>query len=231
MTLDARIRHDIEARIRSGDWRPGHRIPTEQELCANYSCARATVSKALTALSRTGLIERRKKAGSFVAYPHLNTTILEVPDIGAIVTGRGEAYRWVMASVDHLDAVPAGWRDDWPDAAGPVLGTRGVHWADAQPLGVEERLIDLATVPEAATADFGGDAPGSWLLGHVAWSQACHRIRAVPADTQVGRALAIAPGAPCLRIERWTWRATNPVTYARQTFRGDRYDLSADFRP
>ena len=44
MTLDARIRHDIEAQIQSGALRPGARIPFEHELAAQYGCARATVS-------------------------------------------------------------------------------------------------------------------------------------------------------------------------------------------
>src|SRR3546814_1431580 len=62
MSLDARIRADIEARIRSGAWPPGHRIPFEHELTATYGCSRATVSKALGALARAGIIDRRKRA-------------------------------------------------------------------------------------------------------------------------------------------------------------------------
>jgi GntR family histidine utilization transcriptional repressor len=62
-SLDARIRADLEGRIRSGDWPPGARIPTEHELTAQYGCARMTVHKAISALVAAGLIERRKKAG------------------------------------------------------------------------------------------------------------------------------------------------------------------------
>ena len=44
--LTQRIRDEIAASIQSGEWRPGDRVPTEQELAARYGCARATVSKA-----------------------------------------------------------------------------------------------------------------------------------------------------------------------------------------
>ncbi len=67
MSIEARIRGEIEGRIRSGEWAPGTRIPFEHELVATHGCARATVNKALTRLAREGLIERRRRAGSFVA--------------------------------------------------------------------------------------------------------------------------------------------------------------------
>ncbi len=79
MTIEARIRQAIEDRIRSGDWKPGHRIPFEHELVVTWGCSRATVSKALGGLARAGLIERRRKAGSFVAHPQVHSAVLEVP--------------------------------------------------------------------------------------------------------------------------------------------------------
>ncbi|THC05283.1 GntR family transcriptional regulator, partial [Salmonella enterica] len=54
--LERRIRLDLEAKIRSGAWRPGDRVPTEAELMAVYGCARMTVSKALSALAEAGLV-------------------------------------------------------------------------------------------------------------------------------------------------------------------------------
>ncbi len=74
-------------------------------------------------------------------------------------------------------------------------------------------------------------APGSWLLNHVPWSQARHRITAVPADAATARLLNLAPHAACLQVERWTWRSGQGVTFVRQVFPGDRYDLVADFSP
>ncbi|MDZ4372108.1 MAG: GntR family transcriptional regulator, partial [Phenylobacterium sp.] len=54
--LHQRIRGDIEARIRSGEWPPGYRVPFEAELMTEYGCARMTVSKAMSALADAGLI-------------------------------------------------------------------------------------------------------------------------------------------------------------------------------
>ncbi len=61
-TLYKQIRLDIERRILTGEWPPGHRIPFEHELMARYRCSRMTVSKALSELAQADLIERRRKA-------------------------------------------------------------------------------------------------------------------------------------------------------------------------
>mgnify|MGYP002714813616 FL=1 len=44
-TLYKRIRLDIETRILTGEWPPGHRIPFEHQLMARYRCSRMTVNK------------------------------------------------------------------------------------------------------------------------------------------------------------------------------------------
>jgi DNA-binding GntR family transcriptional regulator len=55
--------------IEAGYWTPGDRIPTEKELVAILPVGLATVQNALGRLAQSGLIERRRKAGSFVSEP------------------------------------------------------------------------------------------------------------------------------------------------------------------
>jgi len=223
MTVEARIRRDIEARIHSGEWRPGHRIPFEHELVATYGCARATVSKALGGLAKDGLIERRRKAGSFVAHPQVHSAVLEVPDLAQVIAARGEEYRWQLTNRRAADGdgnVPL-----------PALLVEGVHHGGGEPFALEHRLIALTAVPAAAQESFTDQAPGTWLLHHVPWTAARHRIRAVEANAVEAKALGLRPRGACLELDRTTWRAGQVVTQVRQLFRGDRYDLVAEFKP
>ena len=103
------------------------------------------------------------------------------------------------------------------------------HCADDVPFALEDRLIDLDAVPEAATADFASDPPGSWLLHHVPWTEAEHSIRAIVADQKTAKALKIAVGAPCLVIERHTWRIARPLTSVRLVYPGESHKLVARF--
>lgn len=228
MTIAQRIRFEIEVRITSGEWKPGHRIPFEHELVTQYGCARATVGKALTALVRTGLLERRRKAGTFVAYPHVHSAILDIPDIGKAIAERTGSYHFDLLTSDIG-------RDDGLSgnfASGTSLRhIIGIHQGQDGPFAFEDRLISLLSVPEAADADFATISPSAWLIQSVPWTQARHRISAIGASAEVSAHLAVARHTPCLLVERWTWRTGEPVTYVCQTFRGDRFDLVATFTP
>lgn len=215
-----RIRQEIEARIRSGEWRPGTRIPIEQDLAQHYGCARATVSKALGELVAAGLIERRRKAGSFVAHPPVHSAVMTVPDLAELIAARGEAYRWEARTIVRRKNA------DGAD----TLQIDGVHFSADEPFALERRTIELAEVPAAAGADFTVDAPGTWLLAHIPWTSARHVIRAIAATRAEAKALATGSGAACLQLERDTWRGDRPVTHVRQLFRGDRFDLVAEFQ-
>jgi GntR family histidine utilization transcriptional repressor len=111
------------------------------------------------------------------------------------------------------------------------LLVEGVHHGGGEPFALERRLIALAAVPDAAQESFTDEAPGTWLLHHVPWTAARHRIRAVEASAAEAKALGLRPRGACLELERTTWRAGQIVTHVRQLFRGDRYDLVAEFRP
>lgn len=224
--LHERIRRGLEADILSGALPPGARLPTEAELMARHGCARMTVSKALSALAAAGLIERRKRAGSFVARPRLHSMVLDIPDLAAEVARRGQCYRYELTHRGTLPADPALF-----PGGGRMLRIEGVHHADDRPLAVEDRLVSLAAVPEIAEVDFTQVSPGAWLLTHVPWTEAELRVAAVAAPGDIAARLDRPVGTACLMVERRTWRGNEGVTFVRQHFDGGDYDLVARFGP
>lgn len=52
--------------ITSGDWQPGDKLPSEQDLSKAYGIGRPTVRQATDILIRRGLAERRRGSGTFV---------------------------------------------------------------------------------------------------------------------------------------------------------------------
>ncbi|WP_293477917.1 histidine utilization repressor [Phenylobacterium sp.] len=230
-SLLRRIRADVSERILSGAWPPGHRIPFEHELMAHYGCSRMTVNRALEPLAESGLIERRRKVGTFVARPRIHSAVMDVPDIAAEVTSRGEPYGYELlsrkvrtASREELAALDLADRVD-------VLVLRCLHRAGGRPFALEDRVINLESVPEAERVDFAVTPPNSWLLAHVAWTEAEHRISAVNVTRPTAAVLRIEATAACLVVERRTWRVGDKITHVRMTFPGDAYDLVARFAP
>lgn len=229
-SLHERILTDIRERILSGTWPPGHRIPFETELCVQFDCSRMTVNKALSLLARSGLIERRRKAGSFVAQPRSQSAVLEIQDVKIEVEALGLAYRYqrldrAQRKATEIDRALLGLT-----MANQILALSCLHFAGDKPFCLEQRLINLSAVPLAKTESFVAAAPGPWLLAHVPWTEARHTIRATNADPDLARLLAIKASTACLVVERRTWAVAKPVTYVSLTYPGAQREIVASFR-
>lgn len=188
------------------------------------------MGRAIGALVEAGLLVRRRRAGTFVATPRVEETVLEIHDIAAEVRAGGRQYAFERQArrVRPATASDAARLD--VAAGAPVLLINGVHRANGAPIAFEERLINLAVAPRARTEPFENSPPGSWLLTEVPWTEAEHHISAVNADEELSGLLALAPGAACLRMERRTWRGPVSVTWVRLTFPGDQHRLVGRFR-
>jgi GntR family transcriptional regulator, histidine utilization repressor len=227
----AEIRGDFERRIRSGEWAPGYRIASEHDLMERYGCSRMTVHKALTALAAAGLITRKRRSGSFVAAPRTEETVLEIHDIEAEITGSGRAYAYELVGRTERRATAKDAERLAVREGEAVLALLARHWADGRPHVLEDRLINLAAVPEARAADFSAAASGSWLLKQVPWTDAEHTIGAVPAGARLACQLEIAKGAACLVVERRTWQSGAPITQVCLIYPGERHRLVGRFSP
>lgn len=230
-SLHERIRDDVERQIMSGEWPPGYRIPFEHEMTRQYACSRMTVNKALGELVQRGLIERRRRLGTFVRQPHAQSAVLDIHDIEREVQSLGLAYSYRL---DRRDKRSVGEKDGAAmelAADAPVLDLTCTHFAGGVPFCVEHRIINVTAVPDAAFADFSEVGPGTWLLKMVPWSAAEHRISAVSADRKIATALGIAFGTACLVVDRRTWHGPDHITRVRVIYPGDRHALVAQFSP
>jgi GntR family histidine utilization transcriptional repressor len=230
-SLHQRIFEEIEQKIMSGAWAPGQRIPAEHELEVTYGCSRMTVSKALSALAARGMIVRRRRAGTFVASPQIDRTVMDISDIGTEATDAGRTYghRILSRKADTLTTAEA--QAIGGEAGAEVLRIECLHIVDARPNAWEKRLILLDAVPQAREETFEASPPGRWLLDQVPWSEAKHVIRAVSADAATAKLLMIERGMACLVLTRQTWQNGRTVTFVHITHPGDRYQFAGVFHP
>ena len=64
-----KVKEHIRARIASGEFGPGARVPSENELVSRFGLSRMTVNRALRELAADGWLKRRPGVGSFVRQP------------------------------------------------------------------------------------------------------------------------------------------------------------------
>ena len=80
-TIYKKIRLDIERRILSGDWPPGHRIPFEHELTTLYGAYRKGLESPLPALPVAGkggnLPSLSSKVSRFVSSKRVHVAVVQ----------------------------------------------------------------------------------------------------------------------------------------------------------
>ena len=65
-SLSDRVAAELQAMIRSGEYKPGDKLPTESELMEHFSVSRITVREAVRKLRTMNLLEVRQGDGTFV---------------------------------------------------------------------------------------------------------------------------------------------------------------------
>ena len=232
-TLHEHLLSEFRDLIVSQRWPPGYRLPFETDLAGTHGVSRMTMNKVLTQLTREGFLVRRRKLGTFVARPHAQAAVMEIADIAAEVEALGQKHRFTLRERRLRPPEPGEIAQARITSASdqPVLYLLGVHFADDQPFCREERIINPQAAPAALKQDFSTVAPGQWLLQEIPWSSAEHRIRAIGADAAVARDLVLRQGESCLEITRRTEISGKWVTLARQTYPGDRHELTARLEP
>ena len=80
--LSTQIENQLKDQILAGKWKPGERLPSENELAEIFQVSRVSIRQALQALSAQGLIETRIGDGSFISQPSIGTFMQDViPDV------------------------------------------------------------------------------------------------------------------------------------------------------
>lgn len=69
MTKYSEMAANLRSQIESDRYKPGDKLPTTSELCAQFGVSKITVRRAMDELERDGLISRRRGSGTFVTGP------------------------------------------------------------------------------------------------------------------------------------------------------------------
>ncbi|WP_417320545.1 histidine utilization repressor [Emcibacter sp.] len=229
--LYQKIKKHILERIAGGDWAPGSRVPSENELVKLFGVSRMTTNRALRELTDEGVLVRVAGVGTFVAEVKAQSHPLEIHNIADEIRDRGHEY---SARVLELEEVRAGTETaNWMEMekGSPVFHSRIVHFEQGRAIQLEDRFVNPEVVPGYMAQDFSRITPYEYLMSEAPLLKAEHVVRAVMPDESTRRYLEMSEDEPCLRVARRTWSNDRVVTIARLWHPGSRYELSGKFRP
>jgi GntR family histidine utilization transcriptional repressor len=231
LSLGERIRQFVEAKIDSGQWPEGYRVPSETELAERLGAARMTVHGALRALAAEGLLVRRPGAGTHVAVRQPRATMMEVRNIVDEIGERGHRHeaRVEVLRSEACDLVIA--TELGIPTGSLVHHSVIVHRENGRPLQIEDRYVIPAFAEDYLKLDFTHTTPYEYLMSQGPLDEVEHVIQALLPDEGTCALLAMAPGEPVLHVRRRTWSGGIVVSSARLIHPGSRYSLFGRFQP
>jgi GntR family histidine utilization transcriptional repressor len=206
------VQQRIRQNIKDGTWLPGQLIPGEVTLAGEFGCARATVNRALRELAQTGVIDRKRKAGTRVAMQQARRVSAAIPVIRSQIESRGHTYRFTVLS-KKMQTLPVGVATAMQvKRESSLLHIRSVHYADDSAYIYEDRWINTQTIPDILSVDLVQTSANEWLVEHIPFTSGEFVVEAIAANKTVARALGLEPGQSLLKSRRLTWLERQSVT-------------------
>jgi GntR family transcriptional regulator len=223
--LYARVEGTIAERIAIGSLSPGDRLPSEDELVAEFAVSRTTIRSAIHGLIQRGLVEIRRGRGTFVATPKIVQELTNLTGFVEDMEVLGLRATATLLDQRVMPADPVVARHLALTQGTPVTRIQRVRLADGMPLSYDETFLpsdlgekivadDLETEPIFALLERKYETP---LV------EAEYQLEAIVADSTVAAALQVRMGSAIFLIERTSYAiGGRPVDYERLHYRGDR---------
>ena len=211
--------------------RPGERLPSDAELCAEFGVSRMTARNAMHRLAEDGLVTREPGRGSFVAQrpAHRRANRLMTFTHEMLRAGRSPSSRVLTRVIRPSSAAEAG-RLAIPTRQ-PVVHLRRLRLADGEPIALESAVLIGACADAVMTADL---AHGSLheTLGRAGFElcRGMSTIAAAAATPEQARLLGIRSGDPLLVERRVIVDGHDrPIEATESVYPPDRYALDVQF--
>jgi GntR family transcriptional regulator len=223
----------LHKQITSGGLRVGDRVPSENELSAEFGVSRMTARKALTILTDEGLVRREKGKGTFVSSPRVDGGIFLIPDFREEMHRQGVSSNVKLLGVKIVPAgrVPA-------DRLGVRKGERVIYLerileGGGEPLVFDRKYLILdrsqplleAELGHGRTEDLFANIPG------LAPVRADLSLSATNLTAREAKLLEATKGAPAFCMDQLIYAANNrKVIWGWLIYRGDKFTFSSSSR-
>ncbi|CAM2150723.1 MULTISPECIES: histidine utilization repressor [Paraburkholderia] len=223
------IKDFILARIDAGEWGEGDQVPSENELAREFKVARMTVNRALRELTAEQVLTRVQGAGTFVARPKYESTLVAIRSISDEIVARGHRYRAEVLELGPMAADEALALEMGLRTHDVVFRSRVLHFENDKPVQLEERWVNPALAPDYAGQDFTQTTPNQYLVRVAPLQRVEYRIEALAPEVDTRAHLAMGEFEPCLVLHRRTWSRALVASVANLWHPGSRYRFTGHF--
>jgi len=222
----------LEKRLQSGEYQPGDKFPTDDELCQEYGLSRGTVRRAVEILIDAGLLRREQGRGTFINSTETAPVSFRLANFDEEMKSRGWKPSTTLISRRAFPAGEDAARQLQIPAGEKVIEIVRLRLADDKPIAYETRCLEYKTCPQLMEEDLEGQSVHSLLVDkfNIPLIRACYTIEARTFTQKEAQHLQVDSKSVGFSVERVTYTTGNkPVTWYRTIYRGDVYRFSAEF--
>ncbi len=227
------IERALTRAILNGELKEGDQLPSEVALAGRLGLSRMTVNKALTTLSRRGLIHRSRGKGSYVTPRKLRQGFFKVTSFNRYISGMGMVPSTRVLNIQVLPASPEVTRVLELSEGVPVIRVRRLRLANGVPLMLETRFLNERFCRPILEEDLSTGSIHDILIEKL--NLPLTRVKQVleikRAEKEEAALLSVERGACCFYMVRTTFTHEHPITWVHYLYRSDRYRFEADFNP
>ena len=195
------VQNQLKGKIQQGLFKIGDYLPSENELCVQYSITRTTVRKAMDELQKDGFIERQQGKGSRVRERRKSLGLLTVKGFSEAV---GQNVQTIMLQNPVLvEGCPhINFGDNQLQKLTKCIYFERLRKVDDKPVMIEKNWLPGTALIGLLTSEF---VEGSFFKTlsrnyQIEITGSEHELRAEFADTKTAELLKIKKGAPVLHI-------------------------------
>ena len=215
------------SRIRSGEYPPGGRIPSEHQLAATFRIGRPTVRQAVDLLVRRRWLERRRGSGTYVCTKRREVGLFSLD--GTHVSFQREGLSVSTHVLSPMQLKPVAPSQDNPFSGITAYCFSRLIRVEAEPVLVENMFLDPGTFRGIDAIDLEDRSLSEIVEEHYYLRpvRGKQNFRIGVADTRISSALAVDASVPLLIVQRYLDFLNASQAFFSELFcRTDRYVFS-----
>jgi GntR family transcriptional regulator len=221
----------VESRISSGEFSPGDRIPSENQLCEEYGVSRTTARQAITELVNIGKLVRTQGRGTFVAHQPSSRLLYRLTGFSADMKKQGFnpsskvlEFKVIIPTTDIAKILQVN-----PSEA--VIYLKRLRYIDSQVMGLERTYLPFKRFPTLVRQDIEKGSLYETLIKKFETipTRTLINFEAINCNEELCGLLETSPEIPILFISDLTYDQNDRLFEFSHTFyRGDFYSFHVE---
>ncbi|MGG0174915.1 GntR family transcriptional regulator [Gottfriedia acidiceleris] len=220
--------------IENGNWTPGDKIPSENQLMVQFSVSRNTAKKAIEELVQEGILYRIQGKGTYVAKPKLQQSLMGFYSFSKVLKEKGLNPKDIILKIEEVKPTVKIKEALQLSENMNVIEMKRLRCAEDEPFILESSFIPKHVVTDIEQLKKVGEISLYDLFSqqfNTIVTRAKEAFEPVLIRADESEYLQSEEGRPALLLERTAYNANGePVEFCISIVRGDRCRFYTELR-